>query len=86
MAYLPGGKSMLCSEYSLTMTCIQVVQDIPSPIGYDIPMVLIKPPEACSTAEVYKVVSHKLSENSLMAVGWMNLDKTTFYTSAAAVG
>ncbi|KAL3530122.1 hypothetical protein ACH5RR_009444 [Cinchona calisaya] len=32
----------------------EVVQDIPSPIGYGIPMVLIKPPEACSTAEVYK--------------------------------
>lgn len=31
----------------------EVVQDVPS-ISYDIPMVLIKPPEACSTAEVYK--------------------------------
>lgn len=32
----------------------EVVQDVPSPLGYDIPMVLIKPSEACSTAEVYK--------------------------------
>ncbi|KAI5673502.1 hypothetical protein M9H77_13866 [Catharanthus roseus] len=32
----------------------EVVQDIPSPIPSDIPMVLIKPPQACSTAEVYK--------------------------------
>ncbi|XP_073145354.1 4-diphosphocytidyl-2-C-methyl-D-erythritol kinase, chloroplastic/chromoplastic [Henckelia pumila] len=32
----------------------EVVEDIPTPIPLDIPMVLIKPPEACSTAEVYK--------------------------------
>ncbi|XP_038718670.1 4-diphosphocytidyl-2-C-methyl-D-erythritol kinase, chloroplastic/chromoplastic-like [Tripterygium wilfordii] len=32
----------------------EVVQNIPSPLPADIPMVLIKPPEACSTAEVYK--------------------------------
>ncbi|KAI4305876.1 hypothetical protein L6164_029210 [Bauhinia variegata] len=32
----------------------EVVQDIPSPVPLDIPMVLIKPPQACSTAEVYK--------------------------------
>ncbi|GMQ00975.1 hypothetical protein CsSME_00047802 [Camellia sinensis var. sinensis] len=32
----------------------EVVQDIPPPISFDIPMVLIKPPQACSTAEVYK--------------------------------
>ncbi|XP_030522545.1 4-diphosphocytidyl-2-C-methyl-D-erythritol kinase, chloroplastic [Rhodamnia argentea] len=32
----------------------EVVQDIPPPISLDIPMVLIKPPQACSTAEVYK--------------------------------
>lgn len=32
----------------------EVVEDIPPPIPSDIPMVLIKPPEACSTAEVYK--------------------------------
>lgn len=32
----------------------EVVEDIPPPIPLDIPMVLIKPPEACSTAEVYK--------------------------------
>ncbi|CAI9106053.1 OLC1v1005111C1 [Oldenlandia corymbosa var. corymbosa] len=35
----------------------EVVQDIPSPISHDIPMVLIKPPEACSTAEVYKTLT-----------------------------
>lgn len=39
---------------------IQVVQDIPSPIPFDIPMVLIKPQEACSTAEVYKVIQMNL--------------------------
>ncbi|XP_073040529.1 4-diphosphocytidyl-2-C-methyl-D-erythritol kinase, chloroplastic/chromoplastic [Primulina eburnea] len=32
----------------------EVVEDIPPPIPLDIPMVLIKPQEACSTAEVYK--------------------------------
>lgn len=32
----------------------EVVQEIPSPLPLDLPMVLIKPPEACSTAEVYK--------------------------------
>nr|ABB88838.3 4-diphosphocytidyl-2-C-methyl-D-erythritol kinase [Stevia rebaudiana] len=32
----------------------EIVQDIPSPVPFDLPMVLIKPPEACSTAEVYK--------------------------------
>ncbi|XP_028778706.1 4-diphosphocytidyl-2-C-methyl-D-erythritol kinase, chloroplastic [Neltuma alba] len=32
----------------------EVVQDIPPPIPLDMPMVLIKPQEACSTAEVYK--------------------------------
>ncbi|XAR51058.1 4-(cytidine 5'-diphospho)-2-C-methyl-D-erythritol kinase [Bertholletia excelsa] len=32
----------------------EVVQDIPPPIPFDIPMVLIKPQQACSTAEVYK--------------------------------
>ncbi|XP_021677484.2 4-diphosphocytidyl-2-C-methyl-D-erythritol kinase, chloroplastic/chromoplastic isoform X2 [Hevea brasiliensis] len=32
----------------------EIVQDIPSPVPLDLPMVLIKPQEACSTAEVYK--------------------------------
>ncbi|XP_010251912.1 PREDICTED: 4-diphosphocytidyl-2-C-methyl-D-erythritol kinase, chloroplastic isoform X2 [Nelumbo nucifera] len=32
----------------------EVVQDIPPPIPLDIPMVLIKPQQACPTAEVYK--------------------------------
>lgn len=32
----------------------EAVKDIPPPISLDTPMVLIKPPEACSTAEVYK--------------------------------
>ncbi|XP_057479756.1 4-diphosphocytidyl-2-C-methyl-D-erythritol kinase, chloroplastic/chromoplastic [Actinidia eriantha] len=32
----------------------EVVQDISPSIPFDIPMVLIKPPQACSTAEVYK--------------------------------
>ncbi|XP_060963426.1 4-diphosphocytidyl-2-C-methyl-D-erythritol kinase, chloroplastic-like [Cannabis sativa] len=32
----------------------EVVQDILPPVPLNIPMVLIKPPEACSTAEVYK--------------------------------
>lgn len=33
----------------------QIVQDIPPPIPLDVPMVLIKPREACPTAAVYKV-------------------------------
>ncbi|EPS58634.1 hypothetical protein M569_16179, partial [Genlisea aurea] len=32
----------------------EVVEDIPSPILSELPIVLIKPQEACSTAEVYK--------------------------------
>nr|ACI26723.1 4-diphosphocytidyl-2C-methyl-D-erythritol kinase [Hevea brasiliensis]BAF98293.1 4-(cytidine 5'-diphospho)-2-C-methyl-D-erythritol kinase [Hevea brasiliensis] len=32
----------------------EIVQDIPTPVPLDLPMVLIKPQEACSTAEVYK--------------------------------
>ncbi|RVW28193.1 4-diphosphocytidyl-2-C-methyl-D-erythritol kinase, chloroplastic/chromoplastic [Vitis vinifera] len=32
----------------------EVVEDISLPIPLDIPMVLVKPPQACSTAEVYK--------------------------------
>ncbi|KAK6138261.1 hypothetical protein DH2020_028008 [Rehmannia glutinosa] len=32
----------------------EVVEDITPPIPFDLPMVLIKPQEACSTAEVYK--------------------------------
>ncbi|XP_010922252.1 4-diphosphocytidyl-2-C-methyl-D-erythritol kinase, chloroplastic [Elaeis guineensis] len=32
----------------------EVVQDISNPLPSDLPMVLIKPQEACSTAEVYK--------------------------------
>ncbi|PRQ32776.1 putative 4-(cytidine 5'-diphospho)-2-C-methyl-D-erythritol kinase [Rosa chinensis] len=32
----------------------EVVQNIPPPVPFDIPMVLIKPQQACSTAEVYK--------------------------------
>lgn len=44
--------------------CNQVVQDLPAPIPFDIPMVLIKPPQACSTAEVYKVI-YVLNENHL---------------------
>ncbi|KAJ4891106.1 hypothetical protein Rs2_30854 [Raphanus sativus] len=32
----------------------EIVQDLASPFPFDLPMVLIKPREACSTAEVYK--------------------------------
>ena len=32
------------------------MQNIPPPVPLDVPMVLIKPQEACSTAEVYKVM------------------------------
>lgn len=32
----------------------EIVRDIPSPLPADLPMVLIKPREACPTAEVYK--------------------------------
>nr|QEV81821.1 4-hydroxy-3-methylbut-2-enyl diphosphate reductase [Prunella vulgaris] len=34
----------------------EVVEDIPTPIPLDLPMVLIKPEEACPTGEVYKRV------------------------------
>lgn len=46
---------------------MQVVQDVPS-ISYDIPMVLIKPPEACSTAEVYKVLFSSLLFNLTLEI------------------
>jgi len=36
---------------------MQIVQDLPPPFPLDLPMVLIKPREACSTAEVYKVIN-----------------------------
>ncbi|XP_062224012.1 4-diphosphocytidyl-2-C-methyl-D-erythritol kinase, chloroplastic-like [Phragmites australis] len=32
----------------------EIIQDIPNPLPENLPMVLIKPPEACSTTEVYK--------------------------------
>nr|UYR28638.1 4-diphosphocytidyl-2-C-methyl-D-erythritol kinase [Andrographis alata] len=32
----------------------EVVEDVASPGHFEVPMVLVKPPEACSTAEVYK--------------------------------
>lgn len=35
----------------------QVVGDIPSPLPPDLPMVLVKPKEACPTAEVYKAMN-----------------------------
>jgi 4-diphosphocytidyl-2-C-methyl-D-erythritol kinase len=35
----------------------EIVQDLPPPFPLDLPMVLIKPREACSTAEVYKVIN-----------------------------
>lgn len=40
----------------------QIVQDIPSPIPSDIPMVLIKPQQECFTAEVYKVIQNEVNE------------------------
>lgn len=36
----------------------KIVQDLASPFPFDLPMVLIKPREACSTAEVYKVINN----------------------------
>ncbi|MBA0848110.1 hypothetical protein Goshw_028466 [Gossypium schwendimanii] len=42
-----------CMIMSYMLIC-QFVQDISHPLPSDIPMVLIKPKEACSTAEVYK--------------------------------
>ncbi|KAG9454794.1 hypothetical protein H6P81_007698 [Aristolochia fimbriata] len=47
----------------------EVVQDIPSPIPLDTPMVLIKPPQACPTAEVYK----RLRLDQTSSVDPMNL-------------
>lgn len=46
---------------------MQVVQDVPS-ISNNIPMVLIKPPEACSTAEVYKVLFSSLLLNLTLEI------------------
>lgn len=42
----------------------EVVQDISPPLAFDIPMVLIKPPQACSTAEVYKRLRLDLTSNA----------------------
>lgn len=42
----------------------EVVEDIPPPISLDIPMVLIKPPQACSTAEVYKSLQLDKTSNA----------------------
>ncbi|RWW26258.1 hypothetical protein GW17_00009369, partial [Ensete ventricosum] len=39
------------SRQSLKLIFLQVVEDIPCPLPLDLPMVLIKPQEACSTAE-----------------------------------
>jgi 4-diphosphocytidyl-2-C-methyl-D-erythritol kinase len=33
---------------------MKIVEDIRNPLPANLPMVLVKPPEACSTAEVYK--------------------------------
>ncbi|XP_062207159.1 4-diphosphocytidyl-2-C-methyl-D-erythritol kinase, chloroplastic-like [Phragmites australis] len=41
----------------------EVVQDISNPLPENLPMVLLKPPEACSTAEVYK--RFRLEQTSL---------------------
>lgn len=41
----------------------EVVQNIPPPVPLDIPMVLIKPQEACSTAEVYKCLQLDQTNN-----------------------
>ncbi|KAF8026394.1 hypothetical protein BT93_F3010 [Corymbia citriodora subsp. variegata] len=42
----------------------EVVQDIPPPISLEIPMVLVKPPQACSTAEVYKRLQLNKTSNA----------------------
>jgi hypothetical protein len=42
---------------------MQAVQDISNALPGNLPMVLIKPPEACSTAEVYKVINECLFWN-----------------------
>ncbi|KAL0459076.1 UNVERIFIED_CONTAM: 4-diphosphocytidyl-2-C-methyl-D-erythritol kinase, chloroplastic [Sesamum latifolium] len=42
------------SPMELHIVPVEVVEDISPPVPFDVPMVLIKPPEACSTAEVYK--------------------------------
>ncbi|GKC23057.1 hypothetical protein Tco_1025207 [Tanacetum coccineum] len=65
----------------------QVVQDIPSPVPFDLPMVLIKPPEACSTAEVYKWKHHILlrapfSVDSGVVRGQTDRDATGAYEKA----
>lgn len=58
-AALPFAASFLFSLCYLILFLLnynpKIVQDLPSPFPFDLPMVLIKPREACSTAEVYKV-------------------------------
>lgn len=41
---------------SISHWFFQVVEDISQPLPFDVPMVLIKPPQGCATAEVYKVI------------------------------
>ncbi|XP_047172742.1 4-diphosphocytidyl-2-C-methyl-D-erythritol kinase, chloroplastic/chromoplastic-like [Vigna umbellata] len=55
----------------------EVVQNIPPPVSLDVPMVLIKPPEACSTAEVYKRL--RLDQTS-------NVDPLTLLDKISKIG
>ena len=54
-----------CYKISLV---VQVVQNILPPVPLNIPMVLIKPPEACSTADVYKVMLFQDCECIIIAI------------------
>ncbi|CAJ1965422.1 unnamed protein product [Sphenostylis stenocarpa] len=55
----------------------EVVQNIPPPVSLDVPMVLIKPPQACSTAEVYKRL--RLDQTS-------NVDSLTLLEKISKIG
>lgn len=55
LQYVPIQFSYICYFWGLGL--MQIVQDLPPPFPLDLPMVLIKPREACSTAEVYKVIN-----------------------------
>ncbi|XP_022880771.1 4-diphosphocytidyl-2-C-methyl-D-erythritol kinase, chloroplastic-like [Olea europaea var. sylvestris] len=44
----------LASLFHVNTYIVQIVEDIPKPLPFNLPLVLIKPQEACSTAEVYK--------------------------------
>lgn len=71
--------NILYSFWKRTLICIssfQIVQDILSPVPLDLPMVLIKPPEACPTAEVYKATEYEI--NTFSCSVWPDMYNAPF--------